>query len=205
METEPEQTVKSLNDAPDQHIKSDFRKKAILNRDSIDESLRKEKDRLIREALFKLGAYKEADTVGFYYSYKSEVDTIGIIERALKEGKTVCLPKVLLKEDSSELFFFKISSLLDVKSGFKGICEPDPDKCAQLKTGEEPDLLIVPGTAFDKQRNRMGYGKGFYDRYLMSYGGCSLALAYSEQIYETVPVSGYDRKPDMILTDEGII
>ncbi len=184
--------------------KAEFRKHAVAVRNSIDEGERKRKDSRIRGILFENEQFKSAESIGIYHSFGSETDTLEIIWRLIESKKRVFLPKALEKDGTPVLEFYRILGLGDAVSGYRGIPEPDARVCERLRNIDEIEFLIVPGIAFDLRLNRMGYGKGFYDRLLSSYSGFSAGLAYSEQIFEEIPVDENDRTLDMIISDKGI-
>lgn len=161
----------------------------------------------IREWVFANKRFKAATTVFVYVSYKSEVETKEIIQGALRLGKRVAVPKV----HGTEMFFYEIQSWEELFPGYQGILEP------QI-TGREPvvpaesDVLLVPGAVFDRKGGRIGYGGGYYDRYLekmfAAYGYCPylLALAFACQISpKNIPEEVHDKKMDCILTERRVI
>lgn len=173
-------------------IKDLLRKKYKEIRDSIEN--KKEKDSLIFNKLINLEVYRCAKVVGIYYSTQSEVDTIKLIEYSLSLGKVVCLPKV--KEDLMD--FFIIKSLDDLTIGSFNIMEPKNTKKIDKN---EIDLMIVPGIVFDINNNRIGYGRGYYDKYLCGVKAYKIGLAYNEQIIEKIETGEHDIKLDMVITD----
>lgn len=150
----------------------------------------------------KCSEYKSADIVGFYYPIGSEVRTEAVINNALQNGKIVGLPKVCSGADP-EIYFHKLSAshidLKDLTDGKYGTKEPVSDlRLHRL------DLTIVPGTVFDKNGYRLGYGKGFYDRFL-SRKSCriSIGLAFEMQVVtEDLPHSYLDQKIDALVTEK---
>jgi 5-formyltetrahydrofolate cyclo-ligase len=139
--------------------------------------------------------FKSAKTVGAYHAFGSEVKTDLIIEQARSLGKRVALPSV----EGESLTFYELSSGKYLVKGRFGIMEPLPyDPVDQI------DLLVVPGVAFDKQGYRLGYGKGYYDRYLEKKKTFSVGLAYLFQLLESLPTSENDMKIDAIATEDSI-
>ena len=184
--------------------KKEFRKKALAIRDGIGDAERARKDDRLFRKLSEVYRYKAAGTVGLYCSYRSEAGTRALIEQALSEGKQVYLPGCVT-ETPPTLALYRIESLEDLREGYKGILEPDPARCERLSKGQRLDVVVVPGVAFDKKLHRMGYGKGYYDRFLGARDTFSIGLAYKEQVYDEIPASEYDQRMDMIVTDENII
>ncbi|MCI0469074.1 MAG: 5-formyltetrahydrofolate cyclo-ligase [Nitrospirae bacterium] len=190
-------------------VKSAIREDALFRRDAIDAEVRGEKDRRIRERFAGLSEFKSAGVILLYASFRSEVDTFGIIELCLSSGKGVALPKV--DRTSNLLRLYKIKNIEELSHGYFGIQEPLVDE-GRIMDIDDFDLIIVPGVAFDEMCNRMGYGKGFYDKLLGNlrrtgnHGeGRGVALAYEEQIVKAIPAKPYDIKMDKIITDERII
>lgn len=125
-----------------------------------------------------------AKTIGIYVSFKNEVDTRNLIKEIVAV-KNVCVPKV----NNNMMDFFQISSFDELKEGYYGILEPISDKKIAK---EDIDLLIIPMVAYDKYNNRLGYGGGFYDRYLANYSGKTIGLAFSFQKVEMLPTETFD-------------
>lgn len=203
-----------------------IRKQLLKIRNGMPQTEREEKSEIIRQKLYQMPIYQKADVILAYVDYQSEVSTTPLIERALAEGKKVYCPTV----QGEEMDFYRIMGLNELQEGYKGIREPIPeikrkfdpeamnaykkvtDTEKQLYTEKKVEekqqiLMLMPGTGFDKNRHRIGYGKGFYDRYLQKVCGesiCTIALAFSCQIVEEVPAEEHDIRPDMIVTEEQI-
>ena len=159
-----------------------------------------EKSFRICHSFCSLSEYREAEFVFAYIDCKNEVQTAEIIKRCRIDGKRVAVPKVFGKI----MKFYEIFSDDDLEEGYFGIREP---KYLQLEeTVVENGLMILPGIAFDLQKHRVGYGGGFYDKYLSEHSGMKkVALAFEFQIYEEVPFETFDILPDKIITETRII
>lgn len=180
-------------------LKKDLRKQVLDSRFKLSPDDRRAKSRKIEERLFSLPEFRDASTVLFYASFRSEVETWQMIRRALDEGKRVVLPRV----KGRELALFAIQDFdRDVAPGAWDI--PEPVRGTPTKIGEI-DLVIMPGAVFDEQGNRLGYGAGFYDRLLEGYSGMSVAFAYEMQIVPEVAVSPHDIPVKKIVTEKRII
>lgn len=180
--------------------KRNIRKSIIAKRD-----LKKEENSLKDSKIFKnlisLNSYKRAKKIFIYIGFGSEINTKSLIEIMLKEGKEVFVPKVL----EEEMIALKITSLNNlIESKFK-ILEPIGEKSDI--DGEEFDLIIMPGVAFDRSGNRIGYGKGYYDKYLKDIKSDikKIALAYELQLIEEIETEEHDLKVDSIITENEII
>jgi 5-formyltetrahydrofolate cyclo-ligase len=188
--------------------KSDIRKYILSRRDSIREEIRKDKDREIKERLLALSEFKASHKILLYASFRSEVDTFDLLKYCVAHGKVVVLPKV--DKQDNELKLYEIKDTGELISGYLGISEPDVPE-DRLMNVEHMDLILVPGVAFDEKCNRLGYGKGFYDKLLSGVRGQGsrvkglIAMAYEEQIVEALPSEPHDIKMDKIITDKRII
>lgn len=222
--------------------KKRIRLAALAGRDRLTVMQRKNYSAEIVKRVAALADYRDADALLVYVSFRSEVDTFPLIEQAFSDGKAVFVPKVMEKE----MAFYRIFSLADLSSGYRGILEPlggcsydewrvdlesQSSGCPQenlLKVGGTQEcgsaalsaIICMPGVAFDRARHRIGYGGGFYDRFLSKMaetrakaaGKAQLqiklttaALAFGCQIFETIPWEAHDICPERIITETEII
>lgn len=184
--------------------KREFRKNAISNRNALNEEDRKKWSVQISEKVLDLVKTNNVRQVLIYVSYGSEVDTFGIMERLWKENVDVYCPKVA-DAQAKRMEFYKISSREDLVAGFKGILEPvDCSKAREYVESLEPGaMIIVPGCSFDKVGYRMGYGGGFYDRYLGTHPELiKVGVCFKAQICESVPTDEHDVKMDYVIWEE---
>lgn len=185
-------------------MKKIIRKEAIEKRDSIPAAERKKKDRLIKKNFLDLLEFEKAKTLLFYVSFKSEVDTISMIEESLQVNKKIIVPKV--NRETHQLRLYEIKDLKELSPGFMGIPEPDlPDN--RIRDIKDVELVIIPGIAFDFYGNRLGYGAGYYDLLLsnMKKKIPFVALAYEEQLIDTIPSERHDVKVDIVVTDKRVL
>lgn len=159
-------------------------------------------DKRICKRITDLFSYRSCQTVFCYVSTPIEVDTREFINRALKDGKTVAVPRCV--PGTRQMEFYKIDSLDDLKPGSFSVDEPMPDK-DKLITDTENSICIVPGLCFDKNGYRLGYGKGYYDRFLSDFKGNIVGICYSECIVNSLITGRFDRKCNLILTEKGVI
>lgn len=178
--------------------KGRIRSETLRRRDALDPAARTEKDRRILERLTALAWFTQADTVLGYASFRSEVDTFGIMRYCVDHGKKVVLPRV--EAASKTLRLYEIERIDELSPGYWGIPEP-PASERRMRTVGDVGLIIVPGAAFDGSCNRLGYGGGYYDRLLAERQCPAVALAYEEQFVEALPVEPHDIRMDGILTD----
>lgn len=139
--------------------------------------------------------YRDAKTIYGYLPYNQEVRTIPMLERALQDGKQIAVPKVY----GDEMRFIYLTDLTRVEKGYAGIPEPVADEpVAQDKTA----LVLMPGLAFDPEGHRIGYGGGFYDRFLANEPDHpTLALCYDFQMMEKLDTEKFDIPVDLVIWD----
>ena len=178
--------------------KVDFRKKYISIRNKIENKQYKSIE--IFNKVIENEIYKQAKIIALYKSLASEVSTDDLIEYSMNIGKVVVLPRVV----RDELKFYKIDSIEEnfIKSKF-GIEEPKVNE-NNLIEKSKIELIIVPGVCFDREKNRMGFGKGYYDRYLLNTNLKTIGLCFSEQLVEILPVDKYDVKMQQIITEKEV-
>lgn len=184
--------------------KSRIRQDVLRKRDSLDPDIRKAKDSLIKEQLFSLAEFQQAPVLFFFSSFRSEVSTSAQIAEALSLGKRVILPSV--DSLNKELRLYEIKQLSELSAGYMGIPEP---AVAEERERDINDvtLVIMPGAAFDPKGNRLGYGGGYYDRLLSRLRRRIplVALAYEEQLVDSLPSGPHDIRVHMIVTDQRVI
>lgn len=181
-----------------------IRKSVLSKRESIDSDLLKPRSIKILNKFISLKEFKQAEVIMFYASFGSEVETFDIIDEAMNIGKKILLPRVDKSKDSLKLY--EIKSLDDLRYGYMGI--PEPIHSDETMHGVNfADLIVMPGAGFDLQGNRLGYGKGYYDKMLSKLKKKIplIALAFEEQIVENIPSEPHDIRVDAIVTDERVI
>lgn len=186
--------------------KQSVRSKYLTKRDALSLSERKEKSSTIAELLKKESCYQEAEAVFVYMDYRSEVMTTDLVEELLASDKQVFAPRV----KGFDIVFYEIRSLEDLEAGYQGIREPIEKQEMLLKEAdlkEKKCLVLVPGAVFDRGLCRMGYGKGFYDRFLERCGDnmTAVGLAFSCQLAKQIPTEIHDRRMDLVVTETEVI
>jgi len=172
-------------------------------RAEIDGNARRVADRQIYENAAGLKAYNDAENIFLYASSLQEVSTIELFKASVQNGKRVAYPRVT---GDGSMEFYEVTELSQLKEGYRGILEPSVE-CPLADFF--PDVIFVPGVAFDLGFMRMGYGKGFYDRYFERYAkelqnAQLVALAYRVQVLDEIPADEHDKRMDIIITEEGI-
>ena len=177
-----------------------LRKEFINIRKNIEN--KKEKSYEIFKRVINLDEYKNSNTIALYKNLDNEVNTDNLIDYSLSNGKIVTLPRVV----GNNLVFYIIKSIDDnlERSSF-GILEPLEDK-NNIIDNFKIDLVIVPGVCFDTLKNRIGFGKGFYDRFLEESKAYGIAICFEEQVLKNriIPKEENDVKVKKIVTDKKI-
>ena len=188
--------------------KQSVRSKYLSCRDSMSQSERLTKSMLIWELLKKEKEFQEAEILLVYMDYRSEEMTTGLVEELFRaeNRKRIFAPVV----EGMDIAFYEIESLSDLHKGYQSIREPesDPEKLFTEKLMKENKcFLLLPGSVYDRQLGRMGYGKGFYDRFLRKFEGIPNAgLAFSCQIAPVpVPSDSRDVKVERVITENEVI
>ncbi|MBR1873904.1 MAG: 5-formyltetrahydrofolate cyclo-ligase [Eubacterium sp.] len=184
--------------------KAKLRKRMLSIRDELTDDIRAENSELIRKKLVGSSIYKNAEIVLSYASYRSEVDTWAINKQILADNKKLYLPKTYVKE--KRLRFIRVSDMDELKPGALGIMEPDGEGegIDPKMTGAGAVLMIMPGVAFDNNGARLGYGGGFYDRYLSEYEELiphTVLIAFEAQRADEICTDEYDIRPGQVLTE----
>jgi 5-formyltetrahydrofolate cyclo-ligase len=174
--------------------KHELRQKLLLSRKTFSSP---EKNTLILKNLLSLKEFKEADLILTYISKENEISTLDFINQCFILKKRVAAPLTGV----DEIEFREFENLSDTEMGKFGIREPlKTCKLAQISKGT---FCVVPALACNKRGFRLGYGKGYYDRFLNSFSGTSAVLCYEENIIE-IPVENHDRAADIIITEGGV-
>jgi 5-formyltetrahydrofolate cyclo-ligase len=183
--------------------KKEIREHILTKRELIDTDIKNQWDESIFNNVINSELYKKANTIFAFVSFKSEVDTHKIIKYAIKDKKTICVPRIQSKQKGMEIF--KINDFQQLKKGYFGILEP-LESCPEIDK-KEIDLILIPGVAFDRQGGRVGYGAAFYDRFLSNLNKKvdKIALAYDFQVLDNIPMDEHDVRIDGVITEKEII
>jgi len=192
-------------------MKNKIRKDLLKQRDAITPEQKILKESAIEERLLCLDAFKQATSILLYVSFRSEVDTRRYLDDVIKLNKKLVLPAVDSKH--RKLNLYEVRDISELEPGYMGILEPRAIDGMSV-TLKDIDLVIIPGTGFDRNGNRLGYGGGYYDK-LLSYESkqlsgvdkhiTTIALAFEEQVGDDIPAEPHDINVDMIVTDKRLI
>lgn len=183
--------------------KKEIRRWIRQKRQEMSEEIWVRDSKAVTDTLITHPWFLDAMDICTYAAYNREVRTQEMIDAAFEMGKNVWVPKVM----GEVMHFFRIRSMSELKPGVHGILEPagDTGKNARMDgPGEEPgSLMIMPGTAFDESCRRIGYGGGYYDRYLAQYPKLrTIALAFEFQVFPRIPCEAHDICPDILITEK---
>ena len=180
--------------------KSTLRKEYLRIRRNLKD--KQEKDEGIFENLLSLSCVQNAGLLLVYVSSPIEVDTRRFIEYTLRKGQKLALP--VCREGTNEMDFYRIETTDCLVPGkYKGIYEPDPSRCQKCKITDNT-VCIVPGLSFDKNGYRLGYGKGYYDRFLSENSVLTIGLCYEECVSESLPFEKHDKCVSVLVTEKEI-
>ena len=180
-------------------VKKKLRNQYKQYRLSLPADIKADYDKRICDTLMNMVSFRYSETILMYAPLEGEIDVISIAERALSLGKKVAFPRCV--EDPRNLDFKYVGSLDELMSGSYSIAEP-PEELESV-TDFSKSICIIPGVVFDKEGFRVGYGKGYYDRFLANYDGTKFGLAYSECILPVVPRGRFDRHVDILISEKG--
>lgn len=181
--------------------KKEIRKRILECRDSLTMEERTRGDILITERILGHQWFYRAEEILGFVNYGSEISTMELLEVALKRNQKLYLPKICADGD---MRFYRVRKLEELQPGYRGIREPsgESEEYQYQENRAENTLMLMPGVAFDIYRNRLGYGKGFYDRYLkdkteLQYR--TIAIGYQCQMVEKIPEEECDIRPYQVI------
>ena len=181
--------------------KNELRQKYRALRDSFGEEFINKASNLASSNLQKTEEFKNADIVLLYYPTKNEISPLPLLKICLKMGKTVAFP--VCQKESTTLIFKKVTSLDMLSPTNFGIFEPN-EEC-EIIIPTEKTICITPALLFSKDGHRLGYGKGYYDRFLKDFNGISVGFTYSECVLDCIPNETHDIPLDMIITESEVL
>ena len=180
-------------------IKTELRQKYRSLRQSMPPEIKAERDAAIAAQVRRLWQYQNNRVLLVYVSTSIEVDTIQIINQALADGTKVAVPRCV--PDTRNMEFYYIEAIDELSPGMFGVLEPSvvPEKMYQERDG---GLCLVPAFSYDWQGYRLGYGKGYYDRFLSRFEGNIVGICYSDCVQRSLPHGRYDRPVELLVTEK---
>ncbi|HZJ99919.1 MAG TPA: 5-formyltetrahydrofolate cyclo-ligase [Tissierellaceae bacterium] len=184
-------------------IKKTIRNLILENRSNLGKDIHKSYSETIVDKIFSSSFYENAKLIMTFISFGNEVDTHNFIKKSLSDGKRIAVPITFPK--TREIKPSEILDFDELEVGYYNILTPK-DKYIRYINPKEIDLAIVPGVAFDRDGYRVGYGGGYYDRFLSQYPDIiKLGIAFDLQIIDKIPKEDFDIAVDMIFTEKEII
>ncbi len=183
----------------------ELRKKFLCLRDNLGGQQKQANDSAILNNLWEVQAFANAVTVFTYVSFRSEVSTRLLLAQCLARGKTIVVPRTSPNDRELELFTITEPGK-DLFPGYCGIPEPDPRQSVRANEGTI-DVVLLPGSVFDEQGGRLGYGGGYYDRFLAreTVRAIRIGLAYEQQVVRELPLLPHDQRVHILVTEQRII
>ncbi len=184
--------------------REEIRRQAIMRRDLLSGEERARGSLLMTERILGHQLFYMSDIFLCFVSFGSEIETRDLIKEALRQGKKVFAPKVTRLSDSPQMRFYRVCDPGELSAGYRGIMEPSGTSEEYLYRVDEAEktMILMPGAAFDRRRNRLGYGKGFYDRFLADREILklrSVAVGFSCQMVDSIPEREGDVRPSQVL------
>ena len=184
-------------------VKKGLRQEFKTTRRAFSPGEKGQRDEKILARLVNLPEYREAPLLLTYVSTAIEVDTHALIEQALAAGKKVAVPWCV--PGKVEMKFFYLNALSELAPGTFGVLEPVPERAEELSLSSGALLrsfCVLPGLGFDLEGFRLGYGKGYYDRFLSRYPGVTAGVCYTACLRTQLPHGRYDRRADILVTEK---
>ena len=177
--------------------KAALRKYLLEKRDATSAELRNISSEMIHQNLKQISSFTNSQNIACYFPIGSEINTYDIMLDILEQNKNLLLPRIV----NDNLQFYIVSNLEKLEKGNFEIMEPK-DSC---KKAEKIDCVLIPTVGVSKSGVRLGYGKGYYDRFLSLIDAVKISLTYSKQIVKSIPNDSHDIKIDLIITEDEII
>ena len=185
--------------------RQDLRKRILAARDRLSGNARHEKSISVEQNFWSLPERQQWSTLFIYVNFRSEVETLDLIQRCLKHGIRVAVPLVEASAVSMIPLLIKDPEK-DLVPGYCNIPEPDPEKTRRIEPAEI-DAAVIPGSVFDIRGGRLGYGGGYYDRFLVNKAPQAkrIGFAFELQVIDQVPVAPHDQPLDILITEKRIV
>ncbi|GGK03346.1 5-formyltetrahydrofolate cyclo-ligase [Lentibacillus kapialis] len=182
--------------------KSNLRSNIIGKLQTLTATERRNIELSLKDNLLMSNVWRQSSVIGITISHGFEWDTESIIKTAWQNGKRICVPKCRAKE--REMDFYKINNYNQLEIVYYNLQEPKPQETEKIAKNHI-DLLVVPGLLFDKQGYRIGFGGGYYDRFLTDFTNKKLSLAADMQIVDKLPYESFDIPMDDVITESGFL
>ena len=184
-------------------IKTNLRTQYLEKRKAIPKEKKQAADKAICRKIASTVSFRFADTVMVYSALPSEIDITELIETALAQGKRVVFPRCV--PGTPIMNFHVVTDLTALEKGSFSIMEPPADSPIWTPTDADKAICIIPGVIFDPQGHRVGYGKGYYDRYFSDKTVQRIGIVYDDFVLPSLPHGRYDLAVDLIITEKRLI
>ncbi len=194
-----------MSNAPDPEPRHLLRQETLRRRNGLPLDQRRLKSTAIAEAVAALPAVATAHVIFTYVNFQSEVETMGLISRWLAEDKRVSVPLTVAAD--SRLEAYRITDPeRDLHPGYCRIPEPDPSLAIRVEPATI-EVIILPGSCFDLRGGRLGYGGGFYDRFIarQAPSAIRIGLAFELQVTDSLPLLAHDQRLHALVTEERVL
>lgn len=183
-------------------LKNRLRADVRASREALSKEQKDSLDRAICKQFLSLASFRFSEVLLAYYPLDDEINVLPLIKEALALGKKVALPRC---RENNLMDFYYITSLDDVESGAFGIYEPRASCELYDPTATSPAIMLIPALTYDTLGYRLGYGRGFYDRYVNRFGGTKAGLCYRAFLKNSpLPRGRFDMAVDYIVTEKGV-
>ena len=182
--------------------KANIRATYLEKRRNLNEEQKNELDSLVCKRILDSSTFKSGDIILSYMPKKEEINIVPVLKEAMKQGKRIAFP--LCNPENHTMSFHFVDDLKQLKPGHYGLYEPSKDLEEYDINSTEKTICIIPGIVYDKKGYRIGYGGGYYDRYLQSFKGMKLGITYYDCIVNLVPRSRFDFSVDVLITERGV-
>jgi 5-formyltetrahydrofolate cyclo-ligase len=183
--------------------KARIREEVLARRLALDPEVKREADAAMARRFLSLATFRFAEVILLYAPIKGEPDVLLLCDAALKAGKRLAFPRC--HPENCTMTYGIVSSVNELVAGAYGILEPREDAETYIPSSEKHDICLVPAVCFDRSGYRIGYGKGYYDRYLTDFGGTTIGFVMHSFLKDTLPRGRYDKAVDLIITEKGVL
>lgn len=182
--------------------KRKLRESVLATLTRLSTNQKREIERELENQLYNSEIWQKAKVIGITSATSIEWNTEPMIKRAWEQNKTIAIPKTIPAR--SEMNFFKITSFNELKVGYANILEPNVSE-NRLIDKNDIDLIIVPGIVFDKKGYRIGFGGGYYDRFLVDFLNHTASIVSERQLVDTLPTEKHDIPVQFLITENGML
>ncbi|MBE6636945.1 MAG: 5-formyltetrahydrofolate cyclo-ligase [Ruminococcaceae bacterium] len=179
-----------------------IRQEMLARRLAIPNDIRHRADAAMVSRFVNLASFRFAEVLLLYAPIQGEPSLLAVCETAQKLGKAIAFPKC--DPETNTMQYHLVPSIEALRVGAYGILEPEEQADIYHPHPDKHDICVVPAVCYDRNGYRIGYGKGYYDRYLSGFGGTTVGLTMHEFLLPTLPRGRFDRSVDLVITEKGV-